>query len=212
MCSSQRQSAVFVPFHFITQVALVQELVPSQKLRAHIIISARSRGLGDHKPEPDPGGGEQSKWLEKVQEALKYGQRLKVARPPGQLDATQEMEMAKAKEMGWSYEEVDVFDVLEEQFEKAKLVDAWCEETKSWRRGTVEKQDLVDTEQEDGSDDTVVRWTLRCQITKQTFDAFCICSTLATMKAMLDHVGRHLRSRDSTRVKPQASRGEQSAD
>ncbi|CAE7851444.1 ANK1, partial [Symbiodinium necroappetens] len=144
---------------------------------------------GDHKPEPDPGGGEQSKWLEKVQEALEYGQRLKVALPPGQLGATQEMEMAKAKDMGWSYEEVDVFDVLEEQFEKAKLVDAWCEATKSWRRGTVEKQDLVDTEQEDGSDDTVVRWTLRCQLTRQTFDAFCVCSTAATMKAMLDHVG-----------------------
>ncbi|CAE7867263.1 PUB2, partial [Symbiodinium necroappetens] len=157
-------------------------------------VSQISPGLGDDKLEPDPGGGEQSKWLEKVQEALKYGQRLKVALPPGQLGATQEMEMAKAKEMGWSYEEVDVFDVLEEQFEKGHLVDAWCEATKSWRRGTVERQDLVDTEQGDGSDDTVVRWTLRCQITKQTFDAFCICSTLATMKAMLDHVGRHLRS------------------
>ncbi|CAE7928198.1 ANK1, partial [Symbiodinium necroappetens] len=99
------------------------------------------------------------------------------------------MEMAKAKEMGWNYEEVDVFDVLEEQFPKGQLVDAWCEATKSWRRGTVEKQDLVDTEQEDGSDDTVVRWTLRCQLTRQTFDAFCVCSTAATMKAMLDHVG-----------------------
>ncbi|CAE7738163.1 PUB2, partial [Symbiodinium necroappetens] len=144
---------------------------------------------GDDKLEPDPGGGEKSKWLEKVQEALEYGQRLKVALPPGQLGATQEMEMTKAKEMGWSYEEVDVFDVLEEQFPKGQLVDAWCEATKSWRRGTVEKQDLVDTEQQKGSDDTVLRWTLRCQLTRQTFDAFCVCSTAATMKAMLDHVG-----------------------
>ncbi|CAE7246880.1 VAC8 [Symbiodinium sp. CCMP2592] len=151
---------------------------------------------GDDKPEPDPGGGEedsgkgwQSKWLEKVREAVESGQRLKVALPPGRVDATQAMELAKAQEMGWSYEEVDVCDVLEEQFAKGHLVDAWCEATRSWRRGTVEKQDVLDVEQEDGSEDAVVRWTLRCQITKQqTFDSLCVCSTAATMQAMLDHV------------------------
>ena len=122
-----------------------------------------------------------------------------MALPPGRLGATQKMELAKAEEMGWSYEEVDVFDVLEEQFPKDHLVDAWCEATKSWRRGTVEKQDVLDIEQEDGSDDAVVRWSLRCQITKQTFASSCICSTSATMKAMLDHFGRgRLRIGDGT--------------
>ncbi|CAE7246864.1 VAC8 [Symbiodinium sp. CCMP2592] len=138
--------------------------------------------------EGDPGW--QSKWLARVQEAVDNGQRLKVALPPGRVDATQAMELAKAKEMGWSYEEVDVCDVLEEQFARGHLVDAWCEATRSWRRGTVEKQDVLDVEQEDGSEDAVVRWTLRCQITKQqTFDSPCVCSTAATMQALLDHVG-----------------------
>ncbi|CAE7354175.1 PUB13, partial [Symbiodinium necroappetens] len=142
--------------------------------------------------EKDGGGegerGWQGKWLEKVQEAVENGQRLKVALPPGRLGATQEMEMAKAKEMGWSYEEVDVFDVLEDQFPRGVLVDAWCEATKSWRRGTVEEQDVVVTEQGDGFD-AVVRWTLRCQLTGQIFDSSCVCSTFATMKAQLDCFG-----------------------
>ncbi|CAE7246869.1 PUB12 [Symbiodinium sp. CCMP2592] len=159
-------------------------------------IFQANEDAGDDKPEPDPGCGEedrgkgwQSKWLEKVREAVGKGQRLKVALPPGQLGATQKMELAKAEEMGWSYEVVDVFDVLEEQFPKGHLVDAWCETTKSWLRATVEKQDAVDIEQEDGCSDTVVRWTLRRQLSKEIFDSSCICSTSATMKAMLDCVG-----------------------
>ena len=155
-------------------------------------VESALAGKKDERLRACDGEGErgwQSKSLEKVRKAVENGQCLKVALPPGRLGATQEMELAKVKEMGWSYEEVDVFDVLDDQFPRGLLVDAWCEATKSWRRGTVEKQDVVDIEQGDGPKDAVVRWTLRCQLARQIFDSSCICSTSATMKAMQNCFG-----------------------
>ncbi|CAE7762850.1 unnamed protein product, partial [Symbiodinium pilosum] len=121
--------------------------------------------------EPKPWGcGWYTAWLKNVRQAMANGQRLKVVFFPGQigdgkvsmdelchtnlwdgvgLGGSQKCEVATADAEKWDYDSVDVASLLEQEFRPGRRVDAWCDETKSWRMATVLEQQTRVTEEKD---------------------------------------------------------------
>ena len=96
-------------------------------------------------------------------------------------------------EVAWQYHRVDEHG-LKQDFPEGYPVDAWCEVTKSWRRGVVKEKR---TRQEDGSANAEACWTIRCEHGDNTFHSAIVCDTSLATKELLDHFGGALKNESS---------------
>ena len=147
------------------------------------------------------------------------GQRLKVVFFPGQigdgkvsmdelchtnlwdgvgLGGSQKCEVATADAEKWDYDSVDVASLLEQEFRPGRRVDAWCDETKSWRMATVLEQQTRVTEEKDKDNpernklNTEVFWKVRCRDTECKFVSRRVCHTSRAFQDMIDRFGLDL--------------------
>ena len=164
----------------------------------HKVIHAASLGHRKHEADPENEGkcfcyklyGQRTVWgcswhkryLEYVREAVAATQ----SGPDGE-------------EVAWQHHRAE--DGLKQDFPEGYPVDAWCEVTKSWRRGVVKEKIQ---RQEADSANAEARWTIRCEHSEATFHSSFLCDTALATKEFLDHFGRGLNLRKSqTLVDPQ---------
>ena len=117
------------------------------------------------------------------------------------LGGSQKCEVATADAEKWEYDSVDVASLLKQMFPRRLRVDAWCDETKSWREATVLDQLTKEPEEKDKDNpeklNTEVFWKVQCMDTACKFLSRRVCHTSRACQEMIDRFGPDLGKRMS---------------
>ena len=156
-------------------------------------------------------------WLQKVTEAVAQGQKLQVVFFPnekglGKVRTMEELaradlwddigcgesqkaeiatlDLMKEREpgSGWEYDEVDVAHFLQEQFHIGTLVDAWYEDARAWRRGT-----LLDKPKWITKDPAETKWRVKAK-DGESFESQHVRHVSDSVQKLLQSIGRSVQA------------------